>query len=57
MTATVQLPLRSGQVRAWVPGPAAWAAQMPARVGVVAGAPPWCPVEVAWLRVMPRTVS
>ena len=28
MATTVQLPLRSGQVRTWVPGPATWAAQI-----------------------------
>ena len=30
---TVQLPLWSGQVRVWVPGPVAWAAEMPGRGG------------------------
>lgn len=44
MAATVQLPLRSGKVRVWVPVPAAWAAQMSARAGAVAGAPPGWPV-------------
>jgi hypothetical protein len=42
MAATVQLAPRSGQVGVWVPGPAARGAQMPARAGAVAGAPPVC---------------
>lgn len=57
MAATVQLPLLPGQVRVWVPGPAARAAQMPARAGAVTGAPPLCPAYRAWYWAKPRTAS
>ena len=41
---TVQSPLRTAQVRVWVPGPAACAVQMPACRGGTAGADPACSV-------------
>lgn len=42
MATTIQLPALVGQVRVWVPGPAAPVAQIPARTGPAAGAPPLC---------------
>ena len=36
MATTIQSPLRTAQVRVWVPGPAAWVAQMRARAGAAA---------------------
>ena len=42
MATTIQSPLRTAQVRVWVPGPAACAVQMSARPGGTAGAEPEC---------------